>query len=336
VTHREEVVYIDGDWDDVTIEREILNARGYSLVVAGCTCDDDVVAVARSASAILNGTYRMGAELFQRLPALKAVVRGGTGYEKVDVDAATRAGVVVCNTINYGADEVANHAFAMLLALNRKLLPLNAAIRQGVRGPAAEMMPHTGRIAGETLGLVSFGAIAKAVALRARGFDMRVIAYDPYVQASAAKALGVELVDLDELLTKSDYVSVHTPLSDSTQGLLGPSQLALMKTSAHIVLTSRGGVVDEAALTNALRNGRIAGAGIDVWEKEPPSLDNPLLQMNNVIASMHIASYSQVSEPIRRRKRAESAADVLDGFMPYSLVNPDVLERVALLPRPSS
>jgi D-3-phosphoglycerate dehydrogenase / 2-oxoglutarate reductase len=335
VNQRDEVVYIDGDWDDVTIEREILNARGYELVVAGCKSDDEVVAVAKGAPAILNGTYRMGPDLFERLPALKVVIRGGTGYEKIDIDAATRAGVVVCNTTDYGADEVANHAFGMLLALNRKLLRLDDAVRRGIRGPAQEMMPHTGRVAGQTLGLVSFGAIAKAVAQRAVGFDLRVIAFDPYVEPARARELGVELVGLEELLSSSDYVSVHTPLSRDTQGLLGPSELALMKESAYIVLTSRGGVVDEVALADALRRGQIAGAGIDVWEQEPPQADNPLFRLDNVIASMHIASYSEVSEPLRRRKRAESAADVLDGVMPYSLVNPEVLERVTLRARES-
>jgi D-3-phosphoglycerate dehydrogenase len=333
VSQRDEVVYIDGDWDEVTIEREILNARGYELVVAGCRSDDEVVDVAGSAPAILNGTYRMGPDLFERLPALRVVIRGGTGFEKIDIDAATRAGVVVCNTIDYGADEVANHAFAMLLALNRKLLPLDGAVRRGIRGPAEVMMPHTGRVAGQTLGLASFGAIARVMAQRARGFDMEVIAFDPYVDAARAQELGVELVGLNELLSRSDYVSVHTPLSQDTRGLLGSSELALMKASAYLVLTSRGGVVDEAALTDALRSGQIAGAGIDVWEQEPTPTDNPLLHLDNVIASGHIASYSEVSEPIRRRMRAESAADFLDGVRPYSVVNPEVLERVLLRDR---
>jgi D-3-phosphoglycerate dehydrogenase / 2-oxoglutarate reductase len=327
---REKVVYIDGEWDDVTIEGETLDARGYDLTVAQCTNDDEVVAVAANAPAILNGTYRMGASLFARLPALKVVVRGGVGYEKIDVDAASRAGVVVCNTVDYGTHEVANHAFAMLLALNRSLLPLGAAVRDCIRTPAWEIMPHTGRVAGQTLGLVSFGAIARAVTRRAAGFDMRVIAYDPYVEPAQAEALGAQMVSLPELLSRSDYVSVHTPLSTSTRGLIGPTELALMKQSAYIILTSRGGVVDEAALRRALHGGRIAGAGIDVWEQEPPDPANPLLKLENVVASMHVGSYSEVSDPIRRRARAETAADVLDGIMPRSVVNPDVLARVAL------
>jgi D-3-phosphoglycerate dehydrogenase len=330
VSQREQVVYIDGEWDDVTIEREILDERGYDLVLAQCTTDDEVVAVAGNAPAILNGTYRMEASLFERLPALKVVIRGGVGYEKIDVGAASRAGVVVCNTVDYGTHEVANHAFAMLLALNRKLLSLDRAVRDGIRRPVQEMMPHTGRVASQTLGLVSFGAIARAVAKRASGFEMRVIAYDPYVEPADGEALGVRMVSMPELLSQSDYVSVHTPLSADTRGLIGATALALMKPSAYIILTSRGGVVDEAALERSLRDGRIAGAGIDVWEQEPPAPGNPLLQLDNVVASMHVGSYSQASDPIRRRSRAETAADVLDGIMPRSVVNPEVLERVPL------
>jgi D-3-phosphoglycerate dehydrogenase / 2-oxoglutarate reductase len=334
VNRREQVVYIDGEWDDVTIEREVLDARGYDLVLAQCTSDDEVVAVAGSAPAVLNGTYRMGSDLFERLPALKVVVRGGVGYDKIDVDAATRSGVLVCNTVDYGTHEVANHAFAMLLALNRKLLPLDRAVRSGMRHSVTETMPHTGRVAGQTLGLVSFGAIARAVAKRAAAFEMRVIAFDPYVDATQGEALGVGMVSLPELLSRSDFISVHTPLNSITRGLIGDAELALVKPSVYVILTSRGGVVDEPALTRALRDGRVAGVGIDVWEQEPPAPDNPLLKLENVVATMHVGSYSEVSDPIRRRARAETAADVLDGIVPRWIVNPDVLQRVRLSMRP--
>jgi D-3-phosphoglycerate dehydrogenase len=327
------VVYIDGEGRDVGIEREALEARGFDLVLAGCTTDEQVVAAADGAPAILNGMYWMGASLFERLPALKVVVRMGVGYDNIDVDAATAADVVVCNVADYATHEVANHAFAMLLALNRKLVRLDRAVHEGTRRRAPDLMPNTGPLAGETLGLVSFGAIARAVARRAAGFDMRVIAFDPYVGSAEGEALGVELVTLPELLAQSDYVSIHTPLSDATRGLLGARELALMKSSACLVLTSRGGVVDEAALADALRTNRIAGAGIDVWEHEPPIPDHPLLQLDNLIGSMHMAWYSDVSAVTLRKWFAESAADVLDGVMPRSVVNPKVLERVDLRPR---
>jgi D-3-phosphoglycerate dehydrogenase len=324
----DKVVYIDCD-EEAAVESDVLAQRGYELVLTDCASDDEVVERAGAATAILNGMYWMGPSLFERLPELKVVVRAGVGYDNIDVAAATEAGVIVCNTVNYGTHEVANHAFALLLALNRKLFPLGDALRKGVRGPAPEMMPHTGRLAGQTLGLVGFGAIGRAMARRASGFDMRVIAYDPYVDSLQDETVNVELVDLPELLSQSDYVSVHAPLTAATRGLISGPELALMKPSAYLILTSRGGVVDEAALTDALRDGRIAGAGIDVWEKEPPEPTNPLLTMDNVVGTMHMAWYSEVADVVRRKIHAETAADVLDGILPHSIVNPEVLDRVS-------
>jgi D-3-phosphoglycerate dehydrogenase len=220
----------------------------------------------------------------------------------------------------------------MIMALNRKLLPLDGAVRSGTPGPAPRLMPHTGRLAGQTLGLVSFGAIARAVAKRAAGFDMRVIAYDPYIDATSSELAGIELVTLPDLLAQSDYLSIHTPLSAETRGLIGAAELALMKQSAYLVVTSRGGVVDEPALADALLNSQIAGAGIDVWEHEPPDPNHPLLKFDNVIASMHAAWYSQPADDIRRRMHAGTVADVLDGIVPRSVINPAVLERVDITP----
>jgi D-3-phosphoglycerate dehydrogenase len=330
---KKQIVYIDGAYGGGEIEREVLAERGYDLALAACTTNDEVVEIAGDAPAILNGIYWMGRELFDRLPELQVVVRGGVGFDNIDVDAATDCGVIVCNVIDYGTHEVANHAFALLLALNRKLIPLNEAVRVGTFRAAAEIMPHTGRLAGQTLGLLSFGAIARAVAKRAAGFDMRVVAFDPYVDPTEAAKVGVEILPLAEVLGQSDYVSVHTPLSEATRGLIGADELALMKPSAYVVVTSRGGVIDEAALTEALRAKQIAGAGIDVWEKEPPDPDHPLFKLDNVIGSMHMAWYSEVAEVARRRGHAEAAADVLDGIMPRSVVNPKVLERFDLRPR---
>jgi D-3-phosphoglycerate dehydrogenase len=318
------VAYIDGAACDGSVERDVLEPRGCDLVLAGCTTDDEVVEIAAGAGAILNGRYKMTAALFGRLPALRAVIRTGIGYDNIELDAATRAGVVVCNN-PYAPDEVANHAFAMMLALNRKLVPLDRAVRAGTGRRVHELMPHTGRLAGQTLGLVSFGAIARAVARRAAGFDMRIVAFDPFVDPALAESLGVQLVSLPDLLMTSDYVSVHTPLSGATRGFIGAAELALMQPSAYVILTSRGGVVDEQALYEALRADKIAGAGIDVWEHEPPSPHHPLLELDVVVASPHMAYYSDAGSIEIRRSAASMAADVLDGTMPPSVVNPDVL-----------
>jgi D-3-phosphoglycerate dehydrogenase len=330
---RPRAVYIDARPGAGDIEKEVLERRGMELVARRCTSDDEVVELAAGAPAILNSMYWMGPTLFARLPGLKVVVRGGVGFDNIDVEAATRAGVIVCNVVDYGSQEVANHAFAMLLALNRKLVPLNQALREGKHLPPAQSMPHTRRFSGETLGLVSFGLIAREVAKRAHGFDMNVIAFDPYVDPAVARAMNVELVELPDLMARSDYVSIHTPLSSATRGLIGEAELRSMKPSAYLVLTSRGGIVDEAALAEALRDGRLAGAALDVWDTEPPPPDHPLLQLDNVIGSMHMAWYSEVSVVILRTRFAEAAADVLDGIMPRSVVNPEVLAGFDLAPR---
>jgi D-3-phosphoglycerate dehydrogenase len=329
------VVHIDARPGDYTMEREILAGADAELVLTQCRDDDEVVEVAADADGIINTMYWMNRALFERLAKLKVVVRGGVGYDNLDVDAGTDGGVVLCNVHDYAYNEVANHAFALIMALNRKLLFLDKAIRDGSRMPPADALAHTGPMAGEIFGLLAFGRIAQAVARRAHGFDMKVIAHDPYVDPAHAAQHGVELVSLDDLLRNSDYISVHAPLSAATDGMIGARELALMKPNAYIVNTARGGVIDEDALVEALREGRIAGAGIDVWRNEPVPPDNPLLAFDNVVATHHFAWYSDVSPLVLRRRIAEAIADVLSGRMPRSVVNPAVLERVTLTPRPA-
>ncbi len=329
-----QVVYIDSRPGDYAMEREILAQADAELVLAKCQNDDEVAEVAAEAHGIINTMYWMNKALFERLPNLKVVVRGGVGYDNLDVEGGTDLDIVLCNVHDYAYNEVANHAFALVMALNRKLFPLDRAIRDGSRVPPPEVLANTGPMAGETFGLVAFGRIAQAVARRAHGFDMRVIAFDPYADPALAARHDVELVSLEELLRQSDYISVHAPLSAETDGLIGAEQLAMMKPSAYIVNTARGGVIAEDALVEALRAHRIAGAGIDVFRNEPVQPDNPLLQLDNLIATHHFAWFSEVSPMLLRRRAAEAIADVLSGRMPRSVVNPKVLDRVSLTPRP--
>jgi len=332
---RKKVVHIDGDPNaDWTLEREILATADADLVVGGCKTDEEVVAVAADADAILTTMYFMNRSLFEQLPRCQVVVRGGVGYDNLDVDAATDLGIFICNVIDYGYHEVANHAFALLLALNRKLIQLDRGARAGAPRPERGALKHVGRIHGQTLGLVAFGHIAREVAKRGQGFGMRVIAYDPYVDPAVAEAAGVELVELDELMRQSDFISVHAPLSAATRGLIGREQLALAKPNLYLAITSRGGVVDEEALADALREERIAGAGIDVWVHEPVRADDPLLAFDNVIATNHYAWYGDVSAAILRQRIPEAAADVLRGVKPRSIVNPEVLKVRPLADRP--
>ncbi|MGE0877116.1 MAG: C-terminal binding protein [Acidimicrobiia bacterium] len=332
------VALIDSRGDpSFPIEEEVVRAAGGRLVIANSQSDDEVLAVAKGADAILCRMYHMNRAMMEKLEGVKVIVRGGVGFDNLDVDAATDNGIIICNVVDYGYHEVANHAFAMLMALNRKLVQLDRGIRAGdprinPAHPESIQLP-TGRLHGETLGLVAFGRIAQEVAKRAGGFDMRVLAYDPAPNEARARELGVELVDLDTVMRESDYVSVHAPLMPATRNLIGARELGLMKPTAYIVLTSRGGVIDEAALAAAVRGKVIAGAGVDTVVTEPIRSDDPLLQVDNIIVTPHSAYFSQVSVQILRRWFAEAAVDVCRGVMPRHVVNKAVLARFALTPR---
>jgi len=301
------------------IESGILAAAGADLVAQKCTTDDDVVALAHDADAVLVVTYPITEAVLARCPKLRVIVRYGVGVDNIDLAAATAHRVMVCNVPDYCVDEVANHTMAMLLALNRRLVQQGIAIRSSQRAPLAPM----GRLRGETLGLIGLGRLARAVAHRARGFGLKVIAYDPYVADSGPE--DVPLLPLDEVLAAADYVAVHVPLTRETQGLIGAREFALMKPTAYIVCTARGGIISEPALVQALSAGEIAGAGLDVWEQEPVSTDNPLLGYPQVIPTPHTAYFSNDSAPAIRRRVAEIASEALLGGTPASVINREVL-----------
>jgi D-3-phosphoglycerate dehydrogenase len=290
------------------------------LVAQRCTTDDEVIALAHDADALLCTIYPITAAVLDALPQVKVVVRYGVGVDNVDLEAATARGVMVCNVPDYCIDEVANHTMALLLALNRRIVTHNSAVRSGEKAALSPM----GSLRGETLGLVGLGRLAQAVATRARAFGLNVVAYDPYVTVDAA---GAEMLALPELLRRSDYVSIHVPLTAETRGLIGAAELALMKPTAYIVSTARGGIISEAALHEALTAGTIAGAGLDVWESEPVTGANPLLEFPQVIGTPHIAYFSNQSAVALRRRVAEIALEALDGARPSSLMNREVVSK---------
>ena len=300
------------------IESDILAAAGVDLVARKCTTDDEVVALARDADAVMVVIYPITEAVLAQCPKLRVIVRYGVGVDNVDLAAATAHGVMVCNVPDYCIDEVANHSMAMLLALNRRLVPQGNAMRLATRFRLAPM----GRLRGETLGLIGFGRLARAVADRARGFGLTVIAYDPYAAAGPA---DVRLLPLDTVLAEADYVSVHVPLTPQTRDLIGAREFALMKPTAYIISTARGGIISERDLAQALDAGQLAGAGLDVWEQEPVSPDNPLLGYPQVIPTPHTGYFSNESAPAIRRRVAEIASEALLGGIPESVVNREVL-----------
>jgi D-3-phosphoglycerate dehydrogenase len=257
------------------------------------------------------------------LEGLKVAIRTCVGYDVIDVAAATELGVIVVNVPDIWVREVANHALGLLLAWNRKIVTLDRQVHAGVWG-AGVPGPHTGAIHGETVGIVGLGNVGSAFARRIAAFEAMVIACDPYVDDARFKALGVERVTLEALAERSDYVSVHTLLNTETRHLIGEAFFRRMKPTAILINTSRGPVVDEQALYRALVDKQLAGAALDVWEKEPVAADNPLLKLDTVIATPHAAYYSTAAVAQVPKRCGEEAARVLDGQRPLNVVNPEV------------
>jgi len=285
---------------------------------------DVVERMAKDADAIMVTPAAVTGEIMDRLPRLRVIGRPGIGYDVVDVEAATARGIAVFSAPGFCAREVADHTLMMALALARKAPVLHAAIRRGVyeRGLASPM-PATYEM---TLGLIAFGEIGREVALRAKPFGFRIIASDPFVDSAVAAQYGVTLVSLEELVKQADIVSVHAPLSKATFHIIGEREFGMMKPTAVLINTARGPVVDQQALIAALKAGRIAGAGLDVFEREPLEPDSPLASMDNVILTPHTAGMSDTSQIAVRHRTARNIAAALSGKWPETrdLINPQV------------
>jgi D-3-phosphoglycerate dehydrogenase len=311
---------------DVELERERLGRLDAEVVAAAVKGPDDLVAALRGADVCMNSGGRFTADVFGRLDdSLWLVVHGGTGYDPVDVEAATKHGVMVANLPFQCLHEVANSAIAYVLTLNRRLVAADRHVRAG-NWNRFSFQP-IGTIYGETLGLLGFGNIARATAKKALALDMQVVAYDPYVDPALAKELGVELLPLDEVLRRSDYVSSHMPHNPQTHHLLSEAQFRSMKPTAFFVNTARGKVVDEAALVKALQEGWIAGAGLDVFEVEPLPMESPLRRMENVLLAPHLAGTSVASAVNSRVHAIEQVEEALRDGRPSALVNRNVQPR---------
>ena len=313
------VVVTDADYPDLAQERAILDAIGAELVREHVRSEDDLIRVARGADVLLNQYARLTAAVIDALDRCKGIVRYGVGFENVDLDAATRRGIVVCNVPDYGTDEVSDHAITLLLAAARKLMVLAQGVQNGVW--SVEPAKPVGRLRGRTLGIIGMGRIGALTARKAQAFGLQVIAYDPYRPMHALAEHNVGRATLDDLLRTSDYVSIHAPLSPETHHLIGDRELGLMKPTAYLVNTARGGLVDAAALARALQAGRIAGAALDVFEAEPIPADHPLLGLENCIITPHAAWYSDEAAAALQRLAGEEAARILLGQPPRCPVN---------------
>lgn len=286
---------------------------------------------AKDADALITSWgIRIDETIISRLEKCVVVGVGSVGVDMVDVNAATRAGIVVTNVPDVFIEEVADHAMMLLLAAARRVRIMERIIDDGDWYQGRATLNQVPRLMGQTLGLLAFGNVARCTARRAKGFGMQVIAHDPFVSELAISEAGVEPVSFGELLTRSDYLSIHAPLNAETRHLVDAAALKMMKPTAVIVNTARGPIIHEADLIEALREGRIAAAGLDVLEQEPPQPDNPLLGMDNVILTPHVASATTRMRPETRRRVGREVALVLSGRWPMSCVNPTVLPRVDL------
>lgn len=325
VPRQPKVVITDYDYGNLDIERAILEAAGARVVALQAKSEEDLFEEARDCDAIMNQYARVGASTISRMERCRVIARFGIGVDIVDVDAATAKGILVTNVRDYCTEEVADHAVALWLALARKLMRYNAATHRGIWHWQTGQPVY--RIQGRTMGIVSFGRIGKAIAHRAQGFGVELIAYDPYVNAVDFAARGVEKVDKDEILARADYLMMQVPMTPETRHFLGKAELARMKEGAIIVNTGRGPTVDNQALWRALKSGHIAGAGLDDPEEEPAKhkgwdpTKNPLFSLDNVIVTSHVAYYSEESIHLARETAASEVARVLKGERPLNPVN---------------
>jgi D-3-phosphoglycerate dehydrogenase len=312
-------VITDADYPDVPQERAILEAVGAELVRERLSSEDELIVGLADADVILTQYARLTARVIETLDRCKGIVRYGVGYDTVDLDAATRKGIYVCNVPDYGTDEVSDHAVTLLLTIARKVIPLAQGVQAGIW--SLEHIKPVWRLRGRTLGIVGLGRIGAMTAAKAQAFGIRVIAYDPLRSEPYFAERRVESVELDELLRTSDYVSLHAPLTEHTYHLIDDRTLALMQPTAFLVNTARGGLVDAEALGRALREGRLAGAAIDVTETEPIPRDSPLLGLENCVITPHAAWYSDESSAALQRLAGEEAARLLLGEPPRCPVN---------------
>ena len=270
--------------------------------------------------------FHVDQDLLRRAPNLLIVSSNGAGYDPVDVEACSEAGVLVVNQSGGNAHSVAEHALGMLLTLSKRILEADRAMRREANVSRNALIGTEAH--GKTIGIVGLGNVGRRIAALCEGLlGMKVLAYDPYLTAGEMTARGGEKVELDELLSRSDYVSVSCPLTRESRGMIGAREFALMQPHAYFITTARGFIHDEAALLEALRNRLIAGAGLDVWAKEPPPPDHPLLKFDNVLASPHTAGVTREARANMGRIAAEQILDALDGLRPPRIINPEVWPR---------
>ena len=316
------VAITDYVFPDLEEEHRVLSEIGAHIVSGQCHTEDEVIELCKGADAVLVCYAPVTARVIDSLDRCKIIARYGIGVNNVDVRRATEKGILVTNVPDYCIDEVSDHALGLLLALARKIPHLDRTVKSGLFDFKAWRPMF--RLRGKVLGLMALGKIGQALTPKAQSLGLQVIAYDPFVPAAVADSLGVKLVTWDQLLSESDFISIHSPLTPETRHAFSTEAFRKMKRTAYLINTARGEIIDEEALAQALETGQIAGAALDVLADETTVSRNKLLRFDNIIITPHAAFYSEESTVELQRKAAEQVLAALKGVRPRYLLNKQV------------
>lgn len=314
------VLLTDYEFENLQYEEEVFAESGLDIefIKAQCKTEEEVMEQAQQVDAILNQYAPISRRVIESLQNTKIISRYGVGVNTIDVEAAKEKGIIIANVPDYGMEEVSNHALALLLSWARKVTLLNNEVKKGNWDFKASVPIH--RFDKQTVGVLGFGRIPRRFIEKVKPLGFKLAAYDPYISAEDMEAAGVRKMELDEIIREADFLSVHVPLIKDTFHLLNLERFSQMKETAVIINTARGPIIDEKALAEALENGIIAGAALDVTEEEPIGKDSPLLNMDNVIITPHSAWYSEEAMVELRQKAAKNIVQVLSGEVsPYAL-----------------
>jgi len=318
------VAVTDYVFPNLEIERKELKKIGADLIESTDSDEESIIEAARDADAILNCYAELTPRVIESLKNCKVIARYGIGVNNVNMLTATKKGIIVTNVPDYCIEEVSDHALALILACARKICQLNKTVKSG-KWDFKNYRPIY-RLKGQTLGIVSFGKIPRRLVEKVSAYKFKIISYDPYVDKEIVVKYNVKLVTFENLLKESDIVSIHAPLTKETKGMFGSEQFKLMKNSAYLINTARGGLIKDNDLAQALKKGEIAGAGLDVLEDENVDSHHPLVNLENVIITPHSAFYSEQALKDLQYKAVQEVIRVLIGERPKSCVNPELFK----------
>ena len=318
------VVVTDYVFPDLETEKRELKKINAELVESKGSDEESIIEAAKDADAILNCYAELTPKVIESLEKCQIIARYGIGVNNVSMPTVTKKGIIVTNVPDYCIEEVSDHALALILASCRKLCQLNKTVKSG-KWDFKDYRPIY-RLQGQTLGIISFGRIPRRLVEKVKAYNFNLLAYDPYIDKNIAAKYNVKLVTFDELLKESDIISIHAPLTKETKGMFGSEQFKMMKNSAYLINTARGGLIKDNELAQALKEGEIAGAGLDVLEDENVNSHHPLVNLENVIITPHSAFYSEQAVKDLQYKAVQEVIRVLTGENPKSCVNSEVLK----------